>query len=320
LFCGGSLNETTPLSTWDTGGIPDANLAGVNYFPKNSQSASGFGPFSFYQAQYASLNAWTSTGRANYNALQVMLRKRATRGLTFDFNYTFSKSIDLGSAAERVSTFQGSFYGLTAIYNPFSPGLFRSVSDFDMAHQINSNWVYDLPFGRKQRWGANWSRGLDAILGGWSWSGLYKWTSGLPFGVQNGFQFPTNWDLNGYANLIGQKPTTGAFNGPGGNINMFKDPAAAINAFDFPFPGQVGSRNVLRGPGYFTVDTAVRKSWNITERQSLAFSAEVFNLTNSVRFDTFSALPEIDISGSFGNYTHTLNGPRVMEFALRYSF
>ncbi len=241
-------------------------------------------------------------------------------GLTFDFNYTFSKSIDMGSAAERVSTFQGSFFGVTAIYNPFSPGLFRSVSDFDMTHQINSNWIYDLPFGRKQRWGSGWNRAVDAVLGGWSWSGLYKWTSGLPFGVQNGFQFPTNWDLNGYANLVGQKPETGAFNSASGNINMFRNPQAAISAFDYPFPGQVGSRNVLRGPGYFTVDTAVRKTWNLTERQSLSFSAEAFNLTNSVRFDTFSALPEIDISGSFGNYTHTLNGPRVMEFALRYSF
>jgi hypothetical protein len=142
----------------------------------------------------------------------------------------------------------------------------------------------------------------------------------LPFGVQNGFQFPTNWDLNGYANLVGPRPTTGAFTNATGNINMFKDVTAALSSFDYPFPGQVGSRNVLRGPGYFTVDTSVRKTWNITERQSLAFSAQAYNLTNSVRFDTFSALPEIDISGSFGNYTHTLNGPRVMEFALRYSF
>ena len=331
LFCGGNLNETTPLSVLDTSGIPDARNApncGTTgnpdcvgfYFPKNSQAASGFGPFAFYQAQYASLNAWTTSGRANYNAMQVMVRKRATRGLTFDFNYTFSKSIDMGSAAERVSTFQGSFFGLTAIYNPFSPGLFRSVSDFDMTHQINANWVYDLPFGRKQRWGAGWNRALDAALGGWSWSGLYKWTTGLPFGVQNGFQFPTNWDLNGYANLVGPKPTTGAFTNATGNINMFQNVTSALASFDYPFPGQVGSRNVLRGPGYFTVDTAVRKTWNFTERQSLTFSAEAFNLTNSVRFDVFSALPEIDISGSFGNYTHTLNGPRVMEFALRYSF
>ena len=325
VFCGGSLNETTPLSVLDTVGIPDFNLntdpncgadghpACIDYFPKN-------GPYSFYQSQYASLNGWTTTGRANYNAMQVMLRKRATRGLTFDFNYTFSKSIDMGSAAERVSTFSGSFFGVTALYNPFNPGLFRSVSDFDTTHQINANWIYDLPFGRKQRWGANWNRALDAVLGGWSWSGLYKWTSGFPFGVQNGFQFPTNWDLNGLANLVGPKPKTGAFSDSGGDMNVFKDPQGALNAFDYPFPGQVGSRNVLRGPGYFSVDTAVRKTWNFTERQHLDFSCEVYNVTNSVRFDIFSALPEIDISGSFGKFTHTLNGPRVMEFMLRYTF
>ena len=318
LFCGGNLNETAPLSVLDTSGIPDNNLTGVSYFPKKAPNV--YGAYAFYQAQYASLNAWTTTGRANYNAMQVMVRKRATRGLTFDFNYTFSKSIDMGSAAERVSTFQGSFYGVTALYNPFNPGLFRAVSDFDMTHQINANWIYELPFGRKQRWGSSWNRAVDAVLGGWSWSGLYKWTTGLPFGVQNGFQFPTNWDLNGFANLVGQKPTTGAFSDSGGDMNVFKDPQGALAAFDYPFPGQVGARNVLRGPGYFTVDTAVRKSWNLTERQSLSFSAEAFNVTNSVRFDIFSALPEIDISGSFGKFTHTLNGPRVMEFMLRYSF
>jgi hypothetical protein len=320
LFCNGSLNETTPLSVLDTTGIPDANAGTdadgnplVSYFPKN-------GPYSFYQSQYASLAAWTTSGRANYNALQVMLRHRATRGLTFDFNYTFSKSIDMGSSAERVSTFQGSFFGVTQIYNPFSPNLFRAVSDFDTTHQINANWVYDLPFGRHQKWGSDWNRALDAILGGWSWSGLGKWTSGLPFGVQNGFQFPTNWDLNGFANLVGQKPKTGAFTDADGDMNMFANPSAALGAFDYPFPGEVGQRNNLRGPGYFSIDSALRKTWQFTERQSLAFSWEVFNVTNSVRFDAFSALPEIDVSGSFGKYSHTLNGPRVMEFALRYSF
>jgi hypothetical protein len=122
------------------------------------------------------------------------------------------------------------------------------------------------------------------------------------------------------ANLTGPKPQTGAFTDSGGDMNVFKDPPGAINAFDYPFPGQVGSRNVLRGPGYFSVDSSLRKTFNITERQHLDFSWEVFNVTNSVRFDIFSAVPEIDISGSFGKYTSTLTGPRVMEFMLRYSF
>jgi Carboxypeptidase regulatory-like domain len=313
LFCGGSLNETTPLSVWDTSGIPDNNLAGVSYFPKN-------GPYSFYQAQDASLFAWTSGGRSNYNALQVMIHHRATHGLTMDFNYSFSKSIDETSDAERVSLFQGSFFGTGEIYNPFNPGQFRAVSDYDMTHQFNMNWVYELPFGRNHAMGANWNRAANAVLGGWSWSGLGRWTSGLPFSVQNGFQFPTNWELNGVANLVGTKPQTGAFTDAQGDMNEFKNVTTALSSFDYPFPGGVGSRNVLRGPGYFGFDMALRKEWSFTERQKLAFSWEVFNVTNSVRFDVFSALPAIDNSGSFGKYSQTLTGPRVMEFMLRYSF
>jgi hypothetical protein len=118
----------------------------------------------------------------------------------------------------------------------------------------------------------------------------------------------------------GAKPQTGAFTDSGGDMNEFKNPTAAIAAFDYPFPGGVGSRNVLRGPGYFGIDMALRREWNFTERQKLAFSWEVFNVTNSVRFDVFSALPAIDNSGSFGKYSQTLTGPRVMEFMLRHSF
>jgi len=312
LFCGGRLNETTPLSTFDTVGIADCNLAGVNYFPKN-------GPYSFFQAQDASLYAWTSGGRSNYNAMQVMIHHRATHGLTMDFNYSFSKSIDLTSDAERVSLFQGSFFGTGELYG-FNPGLFRAVSDYDMTHQFNMNWVYELPFGKNHAIGANWNRPVNAVLGGWSWSGLGRWTSGLPFSVQNGFQFPTNWELNGVANLVGPKPQTGAFTDAQGDMNEFKNVTAALSSFDYPFPGQVGNRNVLRGPGYFGFDMALRKEWSFTERQKLAFSWEVFNVTNSVRFDVFSALPSIDNSGSFGKYSQTLTGPRVMEFMLRYSF
>src|SRR5439155_18927423 len=130
----------------------------VSYFPKN-------GRFSFFQAQDASLYSWTSSGRSNYNALQLMLRHRATHGLTWDFNYTYSKSIDMTSDAERVSLFEGSFFGTGEIYNPFDPGLFRAVSDDDMTHQINTNWVYEVLFGRHQKWGSGWNRGVDAILG-----------------------------------------------------------------------------------------------------------------------------------------------------------
>jgi hypothetical protein len=106
----------------------------------------------FFQAQDASLFAWSSGGRSNYNALQVMLHHRATHGLTMDFNYTYSKSIDMTSDAERVSLFQGSFFGTGEVYNPFNPGQFRAVSDYDMTHQFNTNWVYELPWTQPLHW------------------------------------------------------------------------------------------------------------------------------------------------------------------------
>ena len=105
LFCGGNFNETTPLQFFDQNGIPDASndpncgqpgsSACKQYFPVGGQ-------FTFFTPQYASLYAWRSMGTANYNALQVTLRRHMTHGVQFDFNYTFSKSIDLSSDAERV--------------------------------------------------------------------------------------------------------------------------------------------------------------------------------------------------------------------------
>jgi hypothetical protein len=323
LFCGGPFNETTPLATWDLGGIPDANLSGVSYFPVN-------GPNTFYQNQFASLYAWSSTGRSNYNAGQFMLRHRATHGLTFDLNYTYSKSIDMGSNAERISLFQGFGYA-SQIINAFNPGQNRGVSDFDMTHQINANWVYELPFGRGQRWGSSSNGFVNAVLGGWSLSGLYRWSSGLPFSISNGFQFPTNWELTGQANLVGPKPATGVgTNCSSGtcNPNVFVGATggtgSAVNSFDYPFPGQSGPRNNFRGPGYFDVDAALRKSWSLTERAKLAFGFDVFNLTNSVRFDVGSIIyngnAAIDSGSAFGNYESVLTGSRRIEISLRILF
>jgi len=97
-------------------------------------------------------------------------------------------------------------------------------------------------------------------------------------------------------------------------------PISLVTHGAFRFPGESGDRNNLRGPGYFGIDMAVRKSWKFTERQALSFTWDVYNITNSVRFDAANTFPTIDTSGSFGSYANTLTRPRVMEFALRYSF
>ncbi|MFI5096963.1 MAG: carboxypeptidase regulatory-like domain-containing protein [Candidatus Acidiferrales bacterium] len=325
LFCGGNFNETTPLQFLDSAGIPDATgdpncgAAGhppCQYFPIG-------GPFTFYTPQYASLYAWRSIGKANYHAMQVTLRHKMSHGVQFDFNYTLSKSIDLSSDAERVGTFLG--IGGGEVINSWSPNLFRAVSDFDATHQFNGNWVADLPFGRGKRIGRDSNRMLDALIGGWQLSGLFRLTSGFPISVFNGFNFPTNWDLGGNAVLVGQAPKTGAYKNPSdGSVNVFAVGGnAAASYFREPLPGEAGQRNILHGDGFFGVDMGLAKRWTMpwTEKQSLQFRWEVFNITNSTRFDAQSSLNVIDTYGSqFGNYTRLLTNPRVMQFALRYEF
>jgi hypothetical protein len=314
LFCGSNLNETTGLLDLDYFGIPDGSNPNVSYLPSTGQ-------FSFYNPQYATLYSWRSMGTANYNALQATLKHAMSHGVQFDFNYTFSKSIDLASDAERVGTI-GGLGG--QIINAWDPYQFRAPSDFDATHQFTADFVADLPFGRNRHFAANVSKGLDAIIGGWQLSGLVRLTSGFPFSIFNGAQWPTDWDLGGNAYLTGSVKT-GSFHDPNdpGVVSAFSTLSASQSQFVEPLPGQAGQRNNLRGDGYFSTDLGLSKRWLMpwSEHHSIQLRWEVFNVTNSVRFDTQSINSSIDSFGStFGQYTRLSTNPRVMQFALRYEF
>ena len=316
-FCGSNLNETTGLLILDNIGIPDANLANQVYYPSGGQ-------YSFYNQQYATLYAFRSMGTASYNALQVSLKHRMTHGVQFDFNYTFSKSIDLASDAERVGSVLNTGGNGAEIINAWSPYQFRAPSDFDATHQFNADWVADLPFGKGKWIGGDSNRLVDAAIGGWQLSGLFRLTSGFPFSVTNGFQWPTDWDLsgNGYQTA---PVTTGVYHNPSDPsvVSVFANASNAQNSFVEPLPGQAGQRNNLRGPGFFSLDMGLGKRWKMpwAEGQSLQFRWEVFNVFNAVRFDPLSINASLDLSGStFGQFTRLSTNPRVMQFALRYEF
>jgi len=165
---------------------------------------------------------------------------------------------------------------------------------------------------------------VDAIFGGWQSSGVFRWSSGLPFSLGPGLGFwPTNWELTGFVVPKGKAlPKTGVFDN-GGTPNVFQDSAGVPDFFRFAYPGETGNRNILRGPGIFNIDLGLAKNWNITESQRLQFRWEVFNITNSVRFDALSMSfynGSITNSG-VGNFLAPTNSvPRVMQFALRYQF
>ena len=323
-------NETTPLSIIDAPGeSSNDGLGNGPCFP----ACSVLGPFAYFNPQFSSLYAWSSVGNSAYHGGQFMLRHRGN-GLQFDLNYTFSKSMDVGSNAERINEFQG-FGFASQIINSWSPKQLRAVSDFDTTHQVNTNFVYDLPFGTGRRWGNSWNGIANTVLGGWTLTGIYRWTSGYPFGVAPGLGFwGTNWQLTSSLMSTGQLPKTGVFTDANGNPNVFqastnKDADATLTNVDggpfrLAFPGESGQRNNLRGPGFFNMDNGIHKTFKITERQNLQFTWQVFNVLNAVRFDVGSMQNignnSISSGATFGEFTSTLTQPRHMEFALRYSF
>jgi hypothetical protein len=282
-------------------------------------------PYNFFHPQFSSLWAWRTAGNSSYNALNLSLRHALSHGLQFDINYTYSKSIDVGSNAERINVFDtnGTNVGgfSSQVINAWSPNQLRAVSDYDMTHQINANWIAELPVGRGKRFGSGMGRLTDAFLGGWSFSGLFHWTTGLPFSIFPG-GWSTNYNLAGEAILVGNPGKVGMYRDADGNLNMFKDVNTAIAAFRHPYPGESGQRNELRGQGYFGIDTGIGKEWQIKEDQRIKFAWEIFNITNTVRFDAALSSNNFDLSSAgFGVYSApTLTKPRVMQFSLRYSF
>ena len=327
LLCANSLNESLSIYEMDTSGVADANNPNQSYFYHLGNYS---GPNVFYSPQYSSLYGLRTVSNANYNAMQVTLQHKMTHGVQFDFNYTYGKSIDLSSDAERV----GAWGGLGGqIINSFDPAASRAVSDFDLRHQFNTNFIWEMPFGRGRWLAHDVNRGVDAVIGGWQLSGLFRWTSGFPVTVDNGPQYPTNYQLEGHADQL-TPVTTGTFytGSNGGTVNtvpnLFSNGNAAANSFGYGFPGETGLRNNLRGPGFFGLDLGLAKRWKMpwSEGQGVQFRWEVFNVTNSVRFDVQSANAyeggslANGNSATFGNFSGTLTNPRIMQFALRYEF
>src|SRR5271165_1949165 len=314
-------DEIVALQYADT---PTFDPTGATCFPACStlpgQSAPT--PYNFFMPQFSSLWGWRTSGNSDYHAMNITLRHLLSRGIQFDVNYTLSKSIDVGSNAERVNIFDTVGGFSSQVINSWQPNQLRAVSDFDMRHQLNANWVIDLPVGRGRTFAGGIGHVADAIIGGWTVTGLFHWASGLPFSIFPGGGWSTNYNVQGEAIEVASPGSVGVHRDALGNPTMFANGLAASMDFRHPYPGEGGQRNELRGPGYFGIDAGLDKDWKIKEGQTLSFAWEAFNITNSVRFDAAASSNNFDLTTvtNFGVYSSTLTQPRVMQFMLRYSF
>ena len=287
----------------------------------------------FYQPQFGALSAFSTVGRSNYNSLQLSMRQRLSNDLTFDVNYTYGHSFDTVSGLQNSTSFGTGF-----IVNALDPDANYSSSDFDARHIINANWVVGIPFGRGKRFFNDASGIVEQVLGGWQTTGIFRWNSGLP--IQTPFDccvWATNWNVQSNGVRVRPVQSSPTKNDANGTPNVFSDPLEVYRSFRPARPGEVGDRNVLRAPGYIALDMGLYKSFKLPwEGHALQFRWEVFNVTNTQRFDGLT-ISDLSLGGDpflgsssptadFGRFTSTqtpLNetkAGRVMQFALRYTF
>jgi hypothetical protein len=276
-------------------------------------------------SQFAYNTVWTNKGSSGYNGLLLTLHKNAGYGLEFDLNYTWSHSIDNVSLGAN-NLAQNLGFGF--ICDVVRPRECRGNSDFDQAQVFNGNFIYDLPIGRNKPFASTVPFWLNEFIGDWKISGLPSRHTGNPYNATSN-AYVAGFVNNAPATLIGSIGLLKAkiSGGKGASLNAFANPASALGAFTGPTGFNIGSRNNLRGPGFFTIDLGVGKTFQVyKDKVNLKFRADAFNATNHPNF----ALPNTDITEAsgipFGTISSTVVPPdsdlaaRVLQGSLRLEF
>jgi len=297
----------------------------------NALAANG-SPTRFMQPQYGALSTWATVGNANYNALTFSYRQRLS-SVTMDFNYTFSHSLDDASGLQTETGF-GNFQ----TNGSFVPNAFRqrenyASSDFDIRHNINADFVWQLPLGKGRAFMGTAGRVADAIVGGWQLSSIFRWNTGLPTGISpfDEAQWATNWNVQSNSTptrAISTCPNKPKNDSPKlfGSCGVDK----VYQSFRNAYPGESGPRNIFRFPGYVALDLGLSKAWKMpwNEGHQLQIRWDVFNVTNTQRLTgiaDFAVEPDPGLSQAtappdWSNFTEIQGQPRVMQIGARYSF
>lgn len=312
---GNSATQNIYTDIWSS--LRGNETQALNYMDEYCYPGCGGQIGRYWPLQYSSLYVTSSIGTSNYNALQLILRHPMKNNVAFDLSYSFSKSLDLGSDTESNPASSGNSYGF--ILDGFNPRKNYAVSDFDTRNLITADWVLKLPVGTGQTYLGNSSHLVNAVVGGWDVSGIARYSSGLPFGLSDGDGWATNWEYESYQVQTGPVKTKKNLNA-NGLPQVFKPaPVTGVNMRD-PYPGEAGERNFYRGDGYFDVDAGVHKVIKIGERYSFALAGEVFNVSNSTRFDVHSLDTGSTDGAQLGVYSGTLTSARRMQFSGRFEF
>jgi hypothetical protein len=290
-------NDCSTLTTPD--GVPVTGQAAINLGVACFNDPDPNRPF----LGLSDITSLQDVANSIYNALQVSVR-RSKGPLVLDVAYTYSHSID--DSSDR---YDGTFV------NSYDYAANRASSSFDQRHLLNIGYVYDLP--RLSSW-AGWER---FIVGGWEWSGITSFQTGIPFTVT----FPginASGDNAGVANALGSgsypdvvgDPHSSPLNVPGITGPQLYNPAAFAAPEGLTF-GDAG-RNLLNQPSRTNFDTGLFKNFAVHESMSVQFRAEAFNVFNHTEWES--------VDGSFTDSTFlhptSAHEGRILQFGLKFLF
>jgi hypothetical protein len=249
-------------------------------------------------------------GVGNYNGLGAKISQRFGNNLTTLFSYTWSKSLDDGSAIRGPGN---DFVAQDARCRACDYG----YSTFDVPHRFVASVLYSLPFGKGQRF-LNHGGVLNQVVGGWQVSTITT--------IQSGSTTETSsWDSAG----VVFSPNGNRTNCYAGVNQVFDNPTAAGYFNPAAFYNTVApefgncARNNLRGPKQVNIDFSTFKDFRIAERQAIQFRLEMFNAPNHVELGTPNTgwgSSNKAPSANFGTITGTRANMRQIQFALKYNF
>jgi hypothetical protein len=235
----------------------------------------------------------------------IKVDRRFSTGLTFQWNYAFSKML---SDTDDFNT-----AGATS-QDQYNRRLEKSLSGFDQTHALKLSTIYALPFGRGRRWMRS-SRLMDAFLGGWRLAALQSYASGFPLALTRSNPFPifngaTRPTITSYDNW--RAPTKGANFDPA--ADLFLNPAV-FPTQPLAFGNDTRFNPKMRALPAFNENASLGKTFAFRESMRLDFRCEAFNIFNRVLF----AAPSTNLSSSsFGVITTQANVPRQMQLGLKF--
>lgn len=289
----GSHGADQPFST-DLNQVPESMLG-----PNDASGATNARPY----PQYQGIGGYRDIGISHYHSLQASIQKRMSSGISYNFNYTWSKYLN-----ESDSSGQGAYYGVQVFQNAYDPSANYGPSNFDIRNMFKGQGIYELPFGRGRRFLNNGGL-MDAVVGGWLSSMTLVAQSGNPFTVVMASNTSYSQAGSQYPNVVGTPQLS----------NRSPSQWFNVNAFAAPAPATFGNsrRNSLYGPGLLSFNMALSKSFQIERGVSVQFSADATNVINHPSF----GLPDANIGpGHNAQITSVTVGGRAMQLVAKVRF